>query len=330
LKDFTTGVLQGKIIAIVTSRGETASNVKCKRIYIFTLPVGKEKVDIYVRNKYLQEEVYDPDIPDFIQGIFAATILCTALLFRDEKKRQAREMQRQFESKNAELRKALEEREALALLGRMTATLAHELKTPLATLSNLIHVLPSRISDEKFTGRFTAMAKEELQRTRELIDNLLIYGKEITLKNRLWIGLKDFIAGLAPAAGIRIVSCPEVELFTDRFFMRLLFENLIRNSLQAGAGEISIRVDGQSKEGPSVDILFEDDGAGFPGECDLEELVSPFITLRSRGAGLGLYLAQKIALAHGGALSLYRREKGAGVIISFPRETVKWADTSRI
>jgi nitrogen-specific signal transduction histidine kinase len=72
-----------------------------------------------------------------------------------------------------------------------------------------------------------------------------------------------------------------------------------------------------------TDLLYEDNGAGYPEDCDLSDLISPFTTYRSRGTGLGLYLAQKIALAHSGAISLYRLNKGAGVKFSLPASRVR-------
>lgn len=87
----------------------------------------------------------------------------------------------------------------------------------------------------------------------------------------------------------------------------------MRNSLQAGANEAVVRMTEQKGyEGAVAEIFFEDNGSGFKHETDLDALLSPFVTLRSKGAGLGLYLAHKIAVAHGGGLSLYRLPAGAG------------------
>jgi len=95
--------------------------------------------------------------------------------------KQTTAMRQQFEVKQAEFKKVLQEHEALALIGRMVATLAHEMKTPIATISNLVQTLPARIRDEKFTDRFITLTKEELGRAQQLINNLLAYGKEIEI-----------------------------------------------------------------------------------------------------------------------------------------------------
>ena len=228
-----------------------------------------------------------------------------------------------MELEHAELRKALQEHEALALLGKMAATLAHELKTPLATISNLVQTLPSRVSDETFVRRFIALTKEELERMQQLMDNLLVYGKQIDVKHEEWIEFKSFIKTLTDKNHLKINLIPEGKIYGDKFYMALLFENLLRNSRAAGADIISISVTELSGDGFFTAVLFEDNGRGFPKDADLKELMAPFITWRPHGAGLGLYLVSKIASSHSGKVSLYRLDSGAGVRISFPKSRIK-------
>lgn len=322
LRKFTASVMKEKVIALDPAQGKKPDRDEFK--HLFTFSEGGKNIDLYIKNEYVRDEIFDLDSTELIEGVFSTIIVFTAIIIYTEKRRRALIMQQQFETKHEALKKALEENEALALLGRMTATLAHELKTPIATISNLVHVLPSRISDEHFTKRFDTLLKEELNRIQQLIDNLLIYGKEIAIKDVRWIRLKPFIKELSDAIGIEISSCPDVDIYADRFYMRLFFENLIRNSLQAGADRASIKIRiPPSKEDRITEILYEDNGIGFPEGCDLDELITPFVTHRSRGAGLGLFLAQKIALAHGGTISLYRLTKGAGIRISMPQESMR-------
>lgn len=316
LKEFTVSVMKDKVIA---NEGDNKpDNEEFK--YLFTFSAGGKKIDLYIKKKYIREEIFDLDLTQLIEGIFSVIIVFTAIIIYTEKKRQALIMQQEFKNKHAALKKALEEQESMALLGRMTATLAHEIKTPIATISNLVHVLPFRISDEHFIKRFNILVKEELNRLQQLIDNLLIYGKEIAINDLQWIKLKPFIKEIADASGIEISSCEDVDIYADRFYMRLLFENLVRNSLQAGADKISIKINiPNSEEIQFAEILYEDNGNGFPEGCDLDKLIKPFVTYRPKGAGLGLFLAQKIVLAHGGTISLYRLPKGAGIRISMPK-----------
>jgi len=318
LKEFTHTAKKGKVIA-VEHGGERPDSKEFKLLFKFS--DGDRKFDVYIYTAYLDEEVQNVDLADALPGVITTIIVFGAILIFTEKRQQTLRMQAQYERKQAELDKAMKEHEMLALLGRMSATLAHELKTPIATLTNLMHILPSRAADEEFIKRSAAMASEELTRTRQLIDNLLIYGKEISTTNDEWIDMDPFITALANKNGLKLVSCPNVGINGDKFYIKLLFDNLMRNSIQAGANQFSI-IRGAA-DGEKAEILIEDNGAGFPDGADLGDLTNPFVTMRSKGAGLGLYLAERIVAAHEGVITLYRPGKGAGIRITLPEKRVK-------
>jgi signal transduction histidine kinase len=322
LKKFSSTAMKDRIIAVDQAKDNRPDSKEFK--FLFTFSENGENVDLYIRNSYLKGELAILDIPELIFGVFTTIVVFVLTVLYAEKRRQALALQQQFETKHAELRKAVEEHEALTLLGRMAATLAHELKTPMATISNLIQVLPSRISDDRFTERFVSLTEHELSRTQQLIDNLLVYGKDIDIKKEEWIESASLIKGLTDKNNIEVSVCPRFSIYGDRFYIELLFENLMRNSIEAGADRVHIEVNIASPEDESAaEILFEDNGRGFPTDCDLDELISPFVTHRSSGAGLGLYLIKKVVLAHGGKIFLYRLENGAGVKILLPKKRVK-------
>ena len=246
-----------------------------------------------------------------------------------DKREKVQELQQHLEVKHEEIRRVLEEHEALALLGRMAATLAHELKTPVATISNLIQVFPSRVGDKAFTDRFHVMIKEELNRTQQLINNLLAYGKEIDASQAEWVFLPSFLEELATKNSLKISSEIPWEIYGDKFYLGLLFDNLMRNSREAGAGELRLSLHRDAEENGRTALLFEDDGKGFPVGEDLDFLLTPFVSGRSSGAGLGLYLAAKIALAHDATITLYQPEHGAGVRLSLPQKRVRMHDQGK-
>ncbi len=325
MKKYVSTVMESKAIARERDTGKPPDK---DQLFLFSLAGGDRSLDFYIEKAYLNSELAILDITDYISGIVTTVIVFTFILVYTEHKKQARMLQQQFELKHAELRTALERSEALALLGRMSATLAHELKTPLSTISNLVHVLPSRFSDEKFTKRFVTLVREELDRTQQLIDNLLAYGKDIELRNEAWMPLLPLLPPLADRFHITLtVDIPAtVEILGDRFYLDLLFQNILRNSREAGADQARVTLSvthPQSSPGAFAEICCEDNGTGYPEAVDLEELTSPFVTSRSRGGGLGLYLVKKIVTAHDGMLMLYRKEKGAGVRIMLPKRRVK-------
>ena len=292
--------------------------------FLVSVGDGDRHVDVYMSNKYLNSKLSSYDVPELMLGLFMAIAIFIVMVIYAEKKRQAAAMRQQFEEKRAELTKALEEHEALALLGRMAATLAHELKTPISTISTLLQVFPSKSSDENFRDRFVALATEELNRTQQLIDNLLVYGKDIEIKDEEWIGFESFIREIADKYNLRIAACPPFRVYGNMFYMGLLFENLLRNSKNAGAGEISVTLVNPSPEDSSSAIIsLEDNGSGFPDGANLTKLMDPFVTERPNGAGLGLYLARKIAAAHGAFITPYRPETGAGVKVTLRSKRIE-------
>jgi signal transduction histidine kinase len=325
IKKYAANVMGDKIVARERSAGVPPQG-DADTSFLFTLRVKSYDFDFYLQNAFLKSELAILDIPDYISGIVTTIIVFTFILVYVEHKKRTRSLQQQFELKHEELRTALEKHEALALLGRMSAALAHELKTPLSTISNLIHVLPTRLSDERFTERFVTLVREELDRTQQLIDNLLAYGKNIELRNEEWMAVPALMFPAANRYNLTVIPnlSDNEEIRGDRFYLDLFFQNVFRNSREAGASEVRVAVRiAQSAPETMVDFTCEDNGVGYPEIADLDELMSPFVTSRSRGSGLGLYLAKKIITAHDGTLSLYRKEKGAGVKVTLPGRRVR-------
>jgi len=322
LKQFSASTaLSSKIIAVSPDRDTKPEDKDFS--FLFTYKEGGAQLDYYIVNRFLQAELDILETPELVFGVFITIVVFTFIVLYTEKRKQAKAMQQQFDAEKAELKQVLAEHEAQSLLGRMVSTLAHELKTPIATISNLVQTLPERIRDETFTDRFIMLTREELNRTQQLINNLLAYGKEIAIRNEEWVDLAGLVAGQAVKNNMQLYLPVSVKVYGDVFYLGLLFENLLRNSHVAGADKVHVKI-GADQTGNVLraTVSVEDNGRGFPIGVDIDTLLNPFITFQSRGAGLGLYLADKIAAAHDGKISLYRLERGAGVSISLPRERV--------
>jgi len=318
---FVDSVMAGKAVVREHTR-DGIPPVDVDAVFLFTLHGKDYTLDVYLQNEYLKSELALLDMPDYIMGIVATIIVFAFTVYFTENKKRTIVMKKQFESKHAELHSALERQEALALVGRMSAALAHELKTPIGTISNLVQALPSRHADEQFIKRFMTLTSEELNRTQQLIDNLLVYGKDIDLLNEEWIPIKSFFAE-AVHTGLLLEIPDKYVIHGDRFYLGLLFKNLIRNSHEAAASRVRVNVRIPPEKTALAEIVCEDDGSGFPLTADLEKMTAPFVTSRSRGGGLGLYLSKKIVMAHGGSLTLARMEKGARVTIAFPPNRIR-------
>lgn len=307
INKFIASAEKDKIIAV--DPGMKSPQDSATSTFLSSFQEGERRVDCYIVTSYLKNELAILEVPELVSGLIITIIVFAALVVHAEKKK--------------EFSRVLEEHEALALLGRMVATLAHELKTPIATISNLVQTLPNRIEDKHFIDRFITLTNSELNRTQQLISNLLAYGKEIEARRCEWFDLAPVLAAAATKNSLTIESPASVMIHGDRFYFDLLCDNLLRNSRTAGATHVNVTIATHSTAGDGALLCLEDNGKGFPNVTDLTSLLDPFMTLHSSGAGLGLYLAAKIAAAHNGVITLYRPEQGAGVSITLPPDRIK-------
>lgn len=289
--------------------------------YILTIKVGNADLDVFLAEKYFYVRVTELDPMEIIPGIIIMVITMAGLILYSDKRQVAVELQKKYEVETFELNETIKKQETLAMMGRMAATLAHEFRTPISTISNLLQSLPSRASDPVFIERFVALSKREIRRSEQLINNLLIYGKDIVIAGEEWIDLNKLIMEVSAALKPTTITCVNAKIFGDRFYLTVLFENILKNSLTAGANKVSISI--VPRPDGNTEIHCDDNGKGFSRDADIARLTEPFVTSRSKGGGLGLYLVKKIAIAHKASIELVAREKGAAVKLIFPTERVK-------
>jgi signal transduction histidine kinase len=227
----------------------------------------------------------------------------------------------------ADLRRALEafnamNRRTLALLDekdRMLGAIGHDLRTPLASL----RIRAENMGPEEERERLVATV-EEMAATLEDILTLARTGRArepvraVDLAALADAVVEEFRELDRPAA---FVPSPRAVLPVQPNLLRRALRNLIENGLVYGGGA-SVAVE----EGPeAIEIRVEDDGPGIPADR-LEEVLDPFRRLESSrnrdkgGAGLGLAIANAVALAHGGRLTLAnRREGGLCAAMTLPK-----------
>lgn len=206
-------------------------------------------------------------------------------------------------------RRELARREGLARLGELGASLAHEIRNPLAGIKGFAQLIEKNPSDGRsaaHAGRVVA----EARRLEELVNDLLSYARTgEPHRTRINAGefvsqALDLIRDEAGAQGVTIrEDCPEGLMIGgnhDRLHQLLL--NLCRNALQAmpDGGELRVAL---RKGAVGVELSVADTGEGIPAELGAR-LFEPFFTTRARGTGLGLALCRKIAEEHGGTISV--------------------------
>jgi len=226
-------------------------------------------------------------------------------------------------------RKRLEERllhtERLAVVGRMAAQVAHELRNPLSSISlnaellaDELNGLPEEQAQEarsllasitKEIERLAAVSEEYLQFAR--LPELAPAPTDVTL---LVEDLAEFTELELAKAGITVkVETEDVpNIPVDRRQLRQALLNLIRNALEAmgekgGTLTLAARV---TEDGEAAEIAVVDTGPGIP-EGKEEQIFEPFFSTKEGGTGLGLSLARRVAHEHGGEL-FHRPTAGGG------------------
>ena len=213
--------------------------------------------------------------------------------------------------RNHEYRERIEAQKNLVVLGTAASTLAHEIKNPLLSIrlqTGILKKLCPNGSDE------VAIIDDEVERIAALIYRVNDYlreaeGKPVTIK------IGDFVNETARRlCGRSIVSAESagdalVSMDADR--ARSVFENIIRNALEAGGNEAEL---GSSivRVGSMVVVSVFDRGKGI-AEPDLKRVFAPFFTKKSTGTGIGLAISKRFVEAVGGTIELANRE-GGGVV----------------
>ncbi len=211
--------------------------------------------------------------------------------------------------------------ERLAVMGRLTATVAHELRNPLATVRGALFLVNDQIVDPNpLVSRAIGRADRNIERCNRIIDELLDYTREGLLAKET-VRLGDWLADLCrclampPTVRLRCSPCPEQPLvFIDSDKMRRCVINLIANSCEAITGHSMFTVDEQCRRTGEVSadagladgrafIRIADNGPGIPPE-NREKIMEPLFSTKSFGIGLGLPTVRRIIELHGGRLDI--------------------------
>ena len=224
------------------------------------------------------------------------------------------EMGRLAESFNqmcSSLRIAREElirQERIATVGRLAASIVHDLRNPLAAIYGGAEMLvDSELSGEqvkKLASSIYGSSRRILAMLQELSDASRGRRRRESCRLRdVVLAACDSLADAAARPGVSM-ACdvpPEIELTLDRPSVERVFQNLIANAIDALPNGGHVRVSAESA-GHSVLVSVEDDGAGIGSEVR-PHLFEPFATAGKRhGMGLGLALSKRTILDHGGEI----------------------------
>jgi PAS domain S-box-containing protein len=216
------------------------------------------------------------------------------------------------------------ESEKLAAVGRLAASIAHEVNNPLEAIKNALYLMESSSEGDK-NSRFLEIARKETERVSHIIRQMLGFARRSGEVD--WVDVNQLIEETLVLLEkkmrqlrIKVIrdfdeALPKVRARADQ--LRQVVLNLIINAQQAiqGGGEITISTSRYEQAlQPSILIQLNDTGVGI-NEDDLNRIFEPFFSSGKKGTGLGLWVTQDIVRQHGGRIEV-TSEVGRGTVFT--------------
>ncbi|MFP4472519.1 MAG: PAS domain-containing protein [Candidatus Omnitrophota bacterium] len=222
----------------------------------------------------------------------------------------------------------VERSKRLADIGTLAATVAHELRNPLAAISMAVFNLQRKIKQDSARKNLKSIESKVIEGER-IIENLLFYSRLRTPdygRVRLQNLVLHCVEGtrIKPGNGNidfqtkKIGMIRDLVIDADEHQLKEVFFNLLNNAADAVDSESGCIEIGARKSGNTVQVVIKDNGCGIPPDT-LEKIRDPFVTTKARGTGLGLTVCDQIIGFHNGTLDIDSREgEGTTMTVILP------------
>ncbi|MCL4558700.1 MAG: ATP-binding protein [Deltaproteobacteria bacterium] len=215
----------------------------------------------------------------------------------------------------------LKRADILVTAGRLAASVAHEIRNPLASISGMIQLLREDLGDNERFEKPLGLVFREVDRINNLVTEFLSMSKPVT-NIQEGVMLKPIVDEVFESVMERVDYNPSVTMLNavadrtsiraDTLKMKQILLNLVLNAIHAirEAGTVTVECIERDSD---VSILVKDNGQGMD-EDEIRSSTEPFWTTNPGGTGLGLPVVQSIVEQHNGALSI-QSKKGAGTTV---------------
>ncbi|MHB8171637.1 MAG: two-component system sensor histidine kinase NtrB [Thermincolia bacterium] len=213
----------------------------------------------------------------------------------------------------------LQAMEKYAVVGQLSAGLAHEIRNPLTSIRGFIQLLQNK-HKEGMDREYIEIIMSELDRVNNLVKEFLMLAKPAEPKQDLLSIhqlIKEtviFMEGEAILYEVDIKSdvpedLPLVSLDSEQ--MKQVLINIIHNAIEAIGSKGNIEIKGVNCP-KKISLIIRDDGPGIP-ENLLSKIFNPFVTTKAEGTGLGLAVTKRIVESHGGTIEV-ESQIGSGTV----------------
>jgi len=237
---------------------------------------------------------------------------------------------------DTELLAAKIQQSKLAGLGRLSASIAHEIRNPVGAMSHAAQLLAESTSLSDEDKRLTEIVRSNGDRVRQIIENVMSMARRENSRPERLV-LNEWLAGFReefcatmqiPASRLQITSLlGVVEVQVDPSQLRQIVWNLCENAVKYGSNDpdtnaIELRVGRMASTArPLLEVA--DRGPGIAAQ-HREKIFEPFFTGNEKGTGLGLFLARELAQTNGATLIYEPRTSGGSLFRIVFRDPERW------
>ncbi|MCK4244024.1 MAG: PAS domain S-box protein, partial [Candidatus Omnitrophica bacterium] len=230
--------------------------------------------------------------------------------------------------------------ERLAAIGKLSASIAHELRQPLAVISNAVYYLKMRDAEaDETTREYLNMINSEAKSAGDIISSLMELARSRSADRReaeVSLLIEEALEKFDIAENIILkkdIPANIPAIFVEPVLIERVFYNIINNAIQAMSmpeskgrgkdGELAIKVESTSasrvkEDKAMVEVSFSDTGVGISEE-NMKNLFEPLFTTKATGIGLGLSICKNLVKANDGEIEVQSEEgKGTTVRVALP------------
>lgn len=219
----------------------------------------------------------------------------------------------------ARMRKELQQQDRMAVIGELSAGLAHEIRNPVASIRGSMDELQRNIDSPDLVKRLAAIAVRESDHLNEIVSGFLDFARDPSRRYALFDvrdvarEVEDQLLRKYGGGDLSItLLVPGVPCLVmgDKTQIWQVFTNLGQNAIEAmaGSGALEIVVDNNERRGP-IEICFNDNGPGIAPD-KVARIFEPFYTDKERGVGMGLAICMRMVTAHDGTIQAASRPGG--------------------
>jgi two-component system, NtrC family, sensor histidine kinase HydH len=228
-----------------------------------------------------------------------------------------------------ETQEQLLQKEKLATIGEMSASIAHELKNPLVSVGGFARRLTKSLDQQDPSHKYAEIIQQETERLEKMLDNILSFSKQHLLCIREY-QLEDVLERVLTLEGEKLQQAeislqlnltenlPQMQGDSEQ--LEQVFINLISNARQAMPTGGTLQISSQNcrlRGEPAVKVEIQDSGGGIPPKM-MRNIFNPFFTTKEEGTGLGLPISHRIIEHHQGEIGAINTDSGACFNIILP------------